>query len=307
MPGSARVPVPGALGGLETYPYPSAMDLVVVCGHAVYTAGDYSRAGEESSWYLEDYQRVKGRAETFVEHAKVGVMEAANNPKALLVFSGGKTRKSAGSLGEGTSYWEVARANRWFGKADSVAPRAFTEDFARDSLENVMFSITRFHELTGKVPRKLTVVGYEFKRDRFVDLHRAALRFPRDRFVYVGTGAAGTEERSAASEIEVRAQFKADPYGCSGELGRKRRERDPFNVGQPYSRTNPELAPLLAHCGPELFDGKLPWPKATERVGDFPSGGEHASKTGEGNGDAEKGEESANAETSNQNHAHDDV
>ena len=87
MPGSARVPVPGALGGLETYPYPSAMDLVVVCGHAVYTAGDYSRAGEESSWYLEDYQRVKGRAETFVEHAKVGVMEAANNPKALLVFS----------------------------------------------------------------------------------------------------------------------------------------------------------------------------------------------------------------------------
>ena len=307
MPGSARVPVPGALGGLETYPYPSAMDLVVVCGHAVYTAGDYSRAGEESSWYLEDYQRVKGRAETFVEHAKVGVMEAANNPKALLVFSGGKTRKSAGSLGEGTSYWEVARANRWFGKVDSVAPRAFTEDFARDSLENVMFSITRFHELTGKVPRKLTVVGYEFKRDRFVDLHRAALRFPRDRFVYVGTGAAGTEERSAASEIEVRAQFKADPYGCSGELGRKRRERDPFNVGQPYSRTNPELAPLLAHCGPELFDGKLPWPKATERVGDFPSGGEHASKTGEGNGDAEKGEESANAETSNQNHAHDDV
>ena len=190
----------------------------MVCGHAVYAAGDYSPEVSrlESSWFLEDYQQVKGRAETFVEHAKVGVMEAANNPKALLVFSGGKTRKSAGSLGEGTSYWEVARANRWFGKADSVAPRAFTEDFARDSLENVMFSITRFHELTGKVPRKLTVVGYEFKRDRFVDLHRAALRFPRDRFVYIGTGAAGTEERSAASEIEVRAQFKADPYGCSG-------------------------------------------------------------------------------------------
>ena len=68
----------------------------------------------ESSWFLEDYQQVKGRAETFVEHAKVGVIEASNNPKALLVFSGGKTRKSAGSLGEGTSYWEVARANRWF-------------------------------------------------------------------------------------------------------------------------------------------------------------------------------------------------
>jgi|TARA_B110001450_G_C17655574_1_gene495081 hypothetical protein len=308
MTAGAPVPIPRAGTGPETYPYPSALDLVVVCGHAVYRSGDYSRAGEESSWYLEDYQKVQGRAETFLEHAKVGVMEAANNPKALLVFSGGKTRKSAGSLGEGTSYWEVARANSWFGKADTVATRAFTEDFARDSLENVMFSITRFHELTGKVPRKLTVVGYEFKRERFVDLHRAALRFPRDRFVYVGTGAAGTEERSSASEVDVRAQFRADPYGCSGELRRKRRARDPFNVGQPYSRTNPELEPLLSHCGPELFDGKLPWPKTKERPGAVPSGDGGASSEGKGDEDAEKGEdEGADGESSKQHHSGDDV
>tara|TARA_B110000305_G_C19413196_1_gene626586 strand:- start:724 stop:1902 length:1179 start_codon:yes stop_codon:yes gene_type:complete len=308
MTAGAPVPIPRAGTGPETYPYPKALDLVVVCGHAVYRSGDYSRAGEESSWYLEDYQKVQGRAETFLEHAKVGVMEAANNPKALLVFSGGKTRKSAGSLGEGTSYWEVARANSWFGKVDTVATRAFTEDFARDSLENVMFSITRFHELTGKVPRKLTVVGYEFKRERFVDLHRAALRFPRDRFVYVGTGAAGTEERSSASEVDVRAQFRADPYGCSGELRRKRRARDPFNVGQPYSRTNPELEPLLSHCGPELFDGKLPWPKTKERSGAVPSGDGGASSEGKGDEDAEKGEdEGADGESSKQHHSGDDV
>ena len=308
MTAGAPVPIPRAGTGPETYPYPSALDLVVVCGHAVYRSGDYSRAGEESSWYLEDYQKVQGRAGTFLEHAKVGVMEAANNPKALLVFSGGKTRKSAGSLGEGTSYWEVARANSWFGKVDTVATRAFTEDFARDSLENVMFSITRFHELTGKVPRKLTVVGYEFKRERFVDLHRAALRFPRDRFVYVGTGAAGTEERSSASEVDVRAQFRADPYGCSGELRRKRRARDPFNVGQPYSRTNPELEPLLSHCGPELFDGKLPWPKTKERPGAVPSGDGGASSEGKGDEDAEKGEdEGADGESSKQHHSGDDV
>ena len=80
MPGGAQVPVPGRIRSLETYPYPSATDLVVVCGHAVYAAGDYSPEVSrlESSWFLEDYQQVKGRAETFVEHAKVGVMEAAN-------------------------------------------------------------------------------------------------------------------------------------------------------------------------------------------------------------------------------------
>eukprot|EP00850_Spirogloea_muscicola_P000141 SM000001S04543 [mRNA] locus=s1:841502:842944:- [translate_table: standard] len=38
-----------------------------------------------------------------------------------------------------------------------VAARALTEEFARDSLENLLFSICRFHELTGAYPNNITV------------------------------------------------------------------------------------------------------------------------------------------------------
>lgn len=65
-------------------------------------------------------------------------------------------------------------------------PRATTEDHALDSFQNLLFSIARFREYTGRYPTKITVVGYEFKRSRFTNLHRAAIRWPRDRFYYIG-------------------------------------------------------------------------------------------------------------------------
>ena len=46
-----------------------------------------------------------------------------------------------------------------------------------------------FHEYTGRWPSRITVVGYEMKRRRFAELHRVALRWPADRFDYVGIDA----------------------------------------------------------------------------------------------------------------------
>ena len=82
--------------------------------------------------------------------------------------------------------------------------RATTEDFALDSYQNLLFSIARFHEYTGHYPRFITVVGYEMKRRRFIDLHRAALHWPASRFNYIGIDAEG-EEALKAKEGEVRA------------------------------------------------------------------------------------------------------
>ena len=58
----------------------------------------------------------------------------------------------------------------------SSALRATTEDHALDSYQTLLFSIARFHEYTGWWPSKITVVSYEMKRERFTDLHHAALR-----------------------------------------------------------------------------------------------------------------------------------
>lgn len=247
-------------------PFPAAKDLVVVCGHAVFVGGDFSdaAAAEEASWYLEPYQRAPGAAAALVTHMKAGVALANANEASLLIFSGGMTRAPAGSLSEATSYYLVSRACGWFGAGDAVATRAFTEERARDSYENVLFSIARFRELTGSVPRHLTVVGYAFKRDRFEREHVPALRWPADRFAYEGTPAASAEREKTSGEREagVREAFARDPYGCGAELGGKRASRDPFAVvgtSHPYAATNPDLAGLFAHCGAKTYAGPLPW------------------------------------------------
>lgn len=41
----------------------------------------------------------------------------------------------------------------------------------------------------GHYPLAVTLVGYEFKRERFMQLHRAAVGYPLHRFTYVGTPA----------------------------------------------------------------------------------------------------------------------
>ena len=48
-------------------------------------------------------------------------------------------------------------------------------------------------------------MGYEFKRKRYTELHRAALRWPEDRFHYIGIDAAG-EDLAAAQIGEVSLQ-----------------------------------------------------------------------------------------------------
>jgi len=83
-----------------------------------------------------------GEAQSFVDHIRLGVKEAAADPSALLLFSGGQTRQEAGPRSEGLSYWIVAEAAKWFGTED-VRKRTFTEEHARDSFENLLFGLCR--------------------------------------------------------------------------------------------------------------------------------------------------------------------
>ena len=214
-------------------------------------------------------QEVPGQTDSFLEHIKLGVKEAAADPDALLLFSGGKTRRcalvwpcqpmpcmptgcalgcsawgrigitihaaapvsccrDAGPRAEGEGYWLVAEAAKWCVRLPAkglpsgqcggggawahqlsrapacparwrphplVAPsplvvqqpshpahrggppplpppllsraarygqpevrgRAFTEDRARDSFENLLFGLCRFFELTGRYPEFVVV------------------------------------------------------------------------------------------------------------------------------------------------------
>ncbi len=240
--------------------------LIFVAGHAVYTALDYRRPGHDTSWLLQDFQ--KGEPPCYIEHIQRGVELAAGDERALLLFSGGQTRLEAGPRSEAQSYWQLAEYFGWWGQS-TVRARTATEEFARDSLENMLFSLCRFRELAGHYPARLTAVSWGFKAERF-ELHRAALRWPAEKFEFVGVNnprdlaAAFTGERRNALE-----PFQRDPYGVrvgppdkdsyAVYLGDKRAARNPFRRQPPYALTCPEAAGLLNYCGTKIYTDALPW------------------------------------------------
>jgi hypothetical protein len=244
------------------FPAKRLQNLVIVACHSVYRGLDFKHPESQSSWLLLDYQKVPGQTQSFLKHIQLGIAQAAADPEAMLMFSGGKTRKEAGPRAEGLGYWLVAEANNWFGDQAGVRDRAYTEDHARDSFENLLFGLCRFYELTGHYPASVVVISYEFKRERFSELHRAALRWPGHRFDFVGTPA--VTEGAEVGESITYDEFEKDPYGCGTVLGKKRMLRDPFADGGYSGERCPDLAELLKYCGGGstarvLFQGEVPW------------------------------------------------
>eukprot|EP00999_Lentomonas_sp_LEN2_P002741 NODE_612_length_1328_cov_75.006661_g573_i0.p1 GENE.NODE_612_length_1328_cov_75.006661_g573_i0~~NODE_612_length_1328_cov_75.006661_g573_i0.p1 ORF type:complete len:316 (+),score=35.28 NODE_612_length_1328_cov_75.006661_g573_i0:135-1082(+) len=231
--------------------------LVMVAGHSVFMNKDWTNdIMSDESWYLVDFQ--KNQAGVFVNHIRRGVELAAQDPYSMLLFSGGQTRPDAGPRSEAQSYWMVAAYQNWFHKV-GVEQKAFTEEYARDSFENLLFSICRFQELTGNYPAKITVVGFEFKKSRFVNQHRAALRYPVEDFFYEGIDPEQPGSNVAGEAQNSAEPFRADPYGCHEPLSAKKSGRNPYHRVPSYPLTCPELSELFAYCGQSIFDGPLPW------------------------------------------------
>ncbi|KAJ2660517.1 hypothetical protein IW148_003769 [Coemansia sp. RSA 1199] len=232
-------------------------DLVVVPGHGVYLGAGSPL--DEANWYLQEQQR--GEVGAFMAHVGKGIEMVKEHERALLVFSGSKTRLEAGAHSEALGYWTAADRMGWL--TNDVFRRVVTEEYARDSLENVLFSIARFHEVTGNYPDRITVVGFEFKRERFVDVHRRALRYPRIRFNYVGINPPGDAAHLVAAEKKNAYEpFSRDLYACEGTLAEKRRERNPFMLAHGYAKSCPEISALFDYCpkpASSVFDGDLPW------------------------------------------------
>lgn len=240
------------------HPMPHVKSLVLVACHSVFTGVDWRNAEDKNNWALLEYQRrTPGQVESFLEHIKLGVDEAARDENSMLVFSGGQTRKQAGPRSEANGYWTVAEANGWFGHGDSVRSRAFTEEHSRDSLENVLFSLCRFYELTGSYPQKIVVVSYEFKEERFLQTHRKAIKWPENRIEFIGTPA--LDPKAFEGEEKTKRSFEKDPYGCQGELSEKRVKRDPFAQGGYSADRCPDMEGLLDYCGTRIYPKRLPW------------------------------------------------
>ncbi|KAJ1976558.1 hypothetical protein H4R35_002653 [Dimargaris xerosporica] len=244
--------------------YADLTDLIIVACHAVYLGSPYDtrQIRQSEAWALESFQH-SGEVEGFLAHLGAGLDAMRANSRALLLFSGGQTHFTAGMRSEAQSYWEIAQGQQWLGSSDFW--RVSTEEHARDSFENLLFSLCRFHELTGHYPRNVTVVSYPFKQERFTRLHRAALKLPEAKFHYIGLPQEPTSDpvKTDGERANAVTLFETDPYGCAGRLYAKRQSRNPFLRSHPYRHSCPELRPLLDYCQDNLnaaiYPDPLPW------------------------------------------------
>lgn len=226
---------------------------VIVAGHAILKRFDNLES--DASWHLLDFQ--KGEPRHYIRHVQRGVELTAADPNALLILSGGQSRKEAGPRSEAQSYFAVADLHDWWNSPD-VSTRTITEESARDSFENLLFGICRFHEYAGDWPQHVSLVSWAFKHDRF-HLHREAIAWPEARFTYDGPNNPDDFGQALVAERNAIRNYTADPYSSSEMYVRKRAERNPFRRQHGYSISCPELIPLLNHLGPYQYSGPLPW------------------------------------------------
>ncbi|CAG8601552.1 6501_t:CDS:2 [Paraglomus brasilianum] len=246
-------------------PHPELKDLILVAGHAIYIGDTFEDIEDDTNWVLEKFQR-GGQVKVFLKHIERGVELAQQNEESLLIFSGGQTRPTAGARSEAQSYWRLAQSLSFFSNLGNspldMFPRATTEEYARDSYENLLFSLCRFYEFTGHYPRNVTVVGFEFKKKRFIELHRAAVKFPEERFSYVGIDSDGIAQERQTKKVDIFEPFKKDLYGCSGKLREKKIARNPFRRSHSYRQSCPSIAALFNYCPrrrASIYPGNLPW------------------------------------------------
>lgn len=248
--------------------------LVIVPGHAVLRFDQFQSADTmDSSWYLLEYQRNQGFPQIIDAHIKSAIDVLIHDPSTILVFSGGQTRKDVGPYSEALSYYFLAHYKQWLPSDSQLESRVALEEYARDSFENLLFSIARFKEITGHYPRKITVVGFDFKKHRFSTLHRKALQFPENNFSYLGVHSPAVTplfDQSHAENGEAVAvkEFEHDFYGCQdAELKEKRRKRDPFHRSIPYELSCPEMSELLHFCGPDIIESShVPWMNPLQNI-----------------------------------------
>lgn len=236
--------------------------LIMVPGHAAMhierlPSADHS----DEAWYLLSYQKNQGYPKIIASHIERSIELVRNDTNALLLFSGGQTRHDVGPISEAASYYYLGEYKHWIDH--KLQERIFLEEFARDSFENFLFSICRFYEITHDYPTHITIIGFDFKKDRYLQLHRKALQYPEENITYIAMKASDPFDQEHAEEGEKLAyeEFVHDLYGCNDHaLREKRFIRNPFHRSIPYTLSCPEMKALLEWCGSSLIDPKhIPW------------------------------------------------
>ncbi|CCE65795.1 hypothetical protein TPHA_0N00140 [Tetrapisispora phaffii CBS 4417] len=168
-----------------------------------------------------------------------------------------------------------------------------TEEFSLDSFQNVLYSLYRFKEYTDNYPNKITIVGFGFKKERFLNYHLNAINFDLEDVEYISyepnplylnylknpndikeinndpicIGYYKCLQKS--EEDNALALFKNDWYGIRGKLAEKKFYRNHHKRFPGYKALE-----LISFDGDisdrEFFDrfikGKMPWSKPSKLI-----------------------------------------
>ncbi|KAI3406404.2 hypothetical protein KGF56_000885 [Candida oxycetoniae] len=225
--------------------------LVIVPCHAIWKG---RQKLDQNEWYLAEFQLEGNDHLCFIDHIQQAVHQIKRDTRAHLIISGGETKKVAGPIAEATSYYQLLQ--EIVNNDQQILAKVDIEVFARDSFENVLFSLCRFYELFQIYPDKITIIGFEFKRNRFVHLHlMKALGVAQNDIEFIGNEPKpqGTAKKIASylQDLEASEQkhawqlFVKDWYGIGQTLRDKKRKRNPFNRRHNYISTNPLIAEFL--------------------------------------------------------------
>ena len=165
--------------------------------------------------------------------------------------------------------------------------RAFTEDFSRDSFENLLYSICRAHEAVSYLPllngnkrmmsiSRLTIASFEFKKIRFF-LHAIAINFPLKKINYIGSdppddGESLLESIHQGELNNALTPYQYDPYACyDKKIHDKRHTRNPQIRSHGFFDSScPHLQPLVFYCGEHVSDdSKMVFASPTNSLNDL--------------------------------------
>lgn len=154
-----------------------------------------------------------------------------------------------------------------------------TEEFALDSFENLIYSIGRFYELVKRYPSFIKIVGFGFKRTRFLNCHAPAIDFPEQNIEYIPMDPIPNftdctrlddyyddlylQEKKNALDL-----FQVDWYGTKESLYKKKVQRNPFKRYHQYPLPVSFQGPI--ENDQEFFEtyvkGKMPWSRAKHEL-----------------------------------------
>jgi len=240
-------------------------NLIIVAGHAAFK-DIYNKEQIEPEkdifWTIQPFQL--GEAKYYIEHIKYGVNLLKTNPNLILIFSGGFTRESSRQWSEANSYYETASYyNFWDTDNEyNLQKRIFLEEYARDSFENLLFSICRYKQLTSDYPSSITIVSWKFKKKRFL-FHNKVLQFPENKFFFNGILNPENLKDAIYGEKKALNCFHNNLYGSEGLLLNKKNNRNPLGKKTPYYNLK-ELKEFFTFINDpnniqNYYTNKLPW------------------------------------------------